>query len=375
MYFTEYSLQSNTFKRMVSRFLGWSTNPNAATNEVEYEDCATVSNLTAVAGGTNTLYAVWQSVISDYSKAVDCTNLVLECINTNKAEWLIDYGYGYQSTSSVYAVGTDSFEISALLDGMGTLTFRLKLQTASENQNEFNFWMEDSTSKISEILDLYYKKKEQNGDWILCVFNKGDADSHRYRWCFWGDIDTDRVYIDQVRWYPDRLVSVNTNGQSELKSGMEVNAIIESVLSNWDEILPSNITEVQIDAMKEVGSQNSLVTNAVLILNLGYKPECTTNGVTAKLTFTTAPALAVNAFEVEGSTVASLGVSVTNTSWGLPDYSNGVDKALTVWGAPTLTSGWSRVEAECDLSRYVSEGIALFNFDAGTNRFFKVKAE
>jgi hypothetical protein len=161
-----------------------------------------------------------------------------------------------------------------------------------------------------------------------------------------------------------------------LSSGREVNAIIELVLSHWDEILPSSITEVKIDSTKnELMISNSSVTNAVSILNLGYKPEYTTNGVTAKLTFTDAPVFAVNAFEVEGSTVATLGASVTNTSWGLPDYSNGVDKVLTVWGAPTLTSDWSRDEAECDLSRYVSEGIALFNFDAGTNRFFKVKAE
>jgi hypothetical protein len=119
-----------------------------------------------------------------------------------------------------------------------------------------------------------------------------------------------------------------------------------------------------------------LVTNALSILNLGYKPEYTINGSSvANLTFTNAPVLAVNAFEVEDPAAASLGASVTNTSWGLPDYSNGVDKALAVWGAPTLTSDWSRVEAECDLSRYVSEGIALFDFDVGTNRFFKVKAE
>ena len=375
MYFTEYDIRTNEFTSSLHVFHGWSTDPNAATNEVVYKEDVTVSNLTHEANGIVNLYAVWSSKLTPWSIASDCTNLVLECINTNKAEWLIDYGYGYQSTSSVYAVGTDSFEMSALLDGMGTLTFRLKLQTASENQSEFNFWLENSNYTISEIHDLYYKKKEQNGDWILCVFNKGDADSHRYRWHFWGVTDTDKVYIDQVRWYPGRLVSVDVGNGSILSSGRNVNAIIESVLSCWDEIFPSGITEVKIDATKNELISNSSVTNAVSILNLGYKPEYTTNGVTAKLTFTDAPVFAVKAFEVEGSTVASLGASVTNTSWGLPDYSNGVDKVLTVWGTPTLTSDWSRVEAECDLSRYVSEGIALFNFDAGTNRFFKVKAD
>jgi hypothetical protein len=93
------------------------------------------------------------------------------------------------------------------------------------------------------------------------------------------------------------------------------------------------------------------------------------------LTFTNASDLSISAFKLEESTNISLGVSVTNTSWGLPDSSCGVDEVLAVWGAPTLTSEWTTVDAECDLSRYVSEGIALFDFDAGTNRFFKVKAD
>ena len=162
-----------------------------------------------------------------------------------------------------------------------------------------------------------------------------------------------------------------------LNPGLEANEIAESLLTRWNDIFPGNVTQVQIDATKLNATKdpNSSVTNALSILNLGYKPEYTVNGSVANLTFTDAPVLAVNACEVEDSAAASLGASVTNTSWGLPDSSCGVDKALAVWGAPTLTSSWSRVEAECDLSRYVSEGIALFDFDAGTNRFFKVKAE
>ena len=91
--------------------------------------------------------------------------------------------------------------------------------------------------------------------------------------------------------------------------------------------------------------------------------------------YDSSPVLSVNAFDVGNSGGASLGVSVTNTSWGLPDSSEGVAHSLGVWGSPTLTSDWTRVDAECDFSRYVSEGVALFDFDVGTNRFFKVKAE
>jgi hypothetical protein len=377
-YFMEYSLQSNEFVRPVHEFVGWSTDPNAATNEVEYADGVVVSNLTAVAGGTNVLYAVWHSLVSEYSIAADCTNLVLDCTNSN-ARWSIDYSSGYASTSSVYAVGKNTARMYVMIEGVGTLTFMIKASSFDDNKKinsliTFIEFRSNGTIGGDVVVDT---NEVANGEWILCTMNKTSPEKNVYQWYYEGNSDEDRVYVDQVRWYPNRLVSVDTSGSSWIESGHEVNGIAESLLTRWDDIFPDGITEVQIDATKPTGAEtlNSPVTNALSILNLGYSPEYTVNGSTAKLTFTDAPVLAVNAFEVEDSAAASLGASVTNTSWGLPDSSCGVDKALAVWGAPTLTSSWSRVEAECDLSRYVSEGIALFNFDAGTNRFFKVKAE
>jgi len=376
MYFMEYSLQSNEFVRPVHEFVGWSTDPNAATNEVEYADGVVVSNLTAVAGGTNVLYAVWHSLVSEYSIAADCTNLVLECAREDR-KWSIDADSGFASTSSVVAAGYRICDMTTLIEGTGTLMFRVKILTASADNKEFNFYVGDGyNNTVPEITALYYNK-ELDGDWILCVFSKTEPSQQKFMWQFVGNTYEDRVYVDQVRWYPNRLVSVDTSGSSWIASGHEVNGITESVLPHWDEILPSGITEAQIDATKSDGTEtsNSSVTNALAILNLGYAPEYTVNGATAKLTFVDAPVLSVSAFEVEDSTAASLGASVTNTSWGLPDWSDGIDQTLGVWGAPTLTSDWTRVEAGCDLSRYVSEGVALFDFDVGTNRFFKVKAE
>lgn len=376
MYFMEYSLQSNEFVRPVHEFVGWSTDPNAATNEVEYADGVVVSNLTAVAGGTNVLYAVWHSLISEYSIAADCTNLVLECAREDR-KWSIDPDYGFASTSSVVAAGYRICDMTTLIEGTGTLTFRVKILTASDDNKEFNFYVGDGyNNTVSGITELYYNK-ELNGDWILCVFSKTEPAQQKFMWNFVGKSDGDKVYVDQVRWYPDRLVSVNTSGSSWIVSGHEVNGITESLLSHWDEILPSGITEAHIDATKSDGAEalNSSVTNALAILNLGYAPEYTDDGSIATLTFADAPVLAINAFEIVDSAAAFLDASVTNTALALPKWSEGVDRSLGVWGAPTLTSDWSRVEAGCDFSRYVSDGIALFNFDVGTNRFFKVKAE
>ena len=50
-------LASNAFSRISHRFLGWAT---SADGPVVYVDGANVSNLTAAAGGTVTLYAVWE---------------------------------------------------------------------------------------------------------------------------------------------------------------------------------------------------------------------------------------------------------------------------------------------------------------------------
>jgi len=376
MYFTEYDIRSNEFTSLLHVFHGWSTNPNAATNEVEYEEGVTVSNLTHEANGLVNLYAVWSSTLTPYSIAADCTNLVLECAREDR-KWSIDPDYGFASTSSVVAAGDRICDMTTLIEGTGTLTFRVKILTASDDNKEFNFYVGDGyNNTVSGITELYYNK-ELNGDWILCVFSKTEPAQQKFMWNFVGKSDGDKVYVDQVRWYPDRLVSVNTSGSSWIVSGHEVNGITESVLSHWDEILPSGITEAQIDATKSDGAEalNSSVTNALAILNLGYAPEYTVDGSIATLTFTDAPVLAINAFEIVDSAAAFLGASVTNTALALPKWSEGVDRSLGVWSAPTLTSDWSRVEAGCDFSRYVSDGIALFNFDVGTNRFFKVKAE
>ena len=56
------SLASNALTRTSHRFLGWATNE---TGEVVYADGAAVSNLTAVAGGSVTLYAVWELMTAD----------------------------------------------------------------------------------------------------------------------------------------------------------------------------------------------------------------------------------------------------------------------------------------------------------------------
>jgi hypothetical protein len=93
------------------------------------------------------------------------------------------------------------------------------------------------------------------------------------------------------------------------------------------------------------------------------------------LSFTNAPEIAVSGIDTRALPGIGMSVCITNAPLGLPKWSNDVERALGVWGAPTLTSEWSKVESTCDLSSYLTDGTAVFGFDAGTNRFFKVKSE
>ncbi len=58
-YAVEYALPSNAFTRTGYAFAGWATNRTSDVNGVVWRDGGVVSNLTAVADATNTLYAVW----------------------------------------------------------------------------------------------------------------------------------------------------------------------------------------------------------------------------------------------------------------------------------------------------------------------------
>jgi hypothetical protein len=311
----------------------------------------------------------------EYSIAADCTNLVLECTNSN-AKWSIDYSTGYASTSSVYAVGNIDASMTCNISGTGTLTFRVKAYSSDTVEKLFHFYDIRNGILAADEVKCGYTKMTADGNWIMCTHYKDDDARVPYMWYYYSSNPNDSVHIDQVRWYPDRQVTVDSDN-SWITSEQEINNITESVLARWDYILPEDVAMVRIDATREDKTEtlNSSVTNALALLSLGYAPEYSVNGTEATLTFANAPSLNISAFDASLLPETGLTVSVTNTAWGLPDWSNGVEYVLGVWGAPSLTSAWSRVDSSCDLSRYLTEGVAVFDFDVGTNRFFKVKAE
>ena len=364
------NLAENTFTRNLYEFQGWTT--NVALNEVMFTTNAVVSNLTAEVNGSVVMYAVWKSLLTDYSLAADCSNLVLVCTNENE-RWSIDYapGCAYAGTSSVYAAGDRLAVMTATLSGGGTLTFRVKAVSAKNLSQVFYFSTSPLTATGASLPDVakQLKDKASDGSWIQCTFRKEDAGAVSYDWTYNGFSDNDQCWIDQVRWEPDRYVDVQNDWGFPLPSG-EADAISEIVLRHWEDILGGSAS-----AVSSVVVTGSEVTNAATTLALGFSPQVEVSGSVATQRFDAVPSIAITAFDATNLPTAKVTATV---SYGdaLPRWTDGVADVLKVWGAPLLPPSWSAIGTDCDLSQYLSDGIAVFGpFDVGTNKFFRVRTD
>ena len=252
-YWTTFNLPSNAYTRSVHAFLGWSTDPHAATNEVPYADGAMVSNLMEADGGIVTLYAVWGSLLTPYSLAADCTNLILNC--ESAAKWEIDYSSGYASTSSVYVAGAGTVPMTVAIGGKGTLLFKMK--ASSESNVEISTlcgFMIDGTDH-AEVED----HGAALGEWVSYGFSKKTEDRTTYQWHYDG-VAGEAVAVDQVHWYPGHFVIVS----NAICSISVTNEIREAILDHWNDILTTNAAIVTT-----IIAQGNSVTNAAELLRLG----------------------------------------------------------------------------------------------------------
>ena len=323
-YGTEYALQSNAFARAMHAFAGWASTPDATTNEIEYADGAIVSNLTAVANGTNTLYAVWSSQLSDLSVAADCTNLILTCSDANWL-WEVDATTGYAGGSSVKTVGNVMSKMTAEAAGVGTVTF----------------W----TKTISPGVLLFNEKPQggisTDGEWKFYSFELGEAESFLWRGTLYND-DSAVCWVDQIHWYPNRFVAVDHNKLTD----EEKNVIKEAVLQNWDAILGANGTSVS-----HVVATGADVTNAVALIAGSINPDIAIDGTTATLTFR-------NDGEVRKTPVEVPSIeSVSYTGEQLTATVSGSDRYAIVSNAGGTNAGVYSVVLELtDTNRYCWAG-------------------
>ena len=180
------------------KFSGWATNQ---TGDVVFEDEATVSNLTAVASGEVTLYAVWDN--GELSKAMHCGNLVWvqegEVNARTTWEVAIGGGEGYEASGSsvsnllgwtVNKYASYTLKPASTTSGSGRLSFYYK--TSSNDQwNRFYFNNEKIASSTT-----WQKYGPVNVEDITTVSIQFAADLN------YGEKNY-TVWIDQMTWEPD----------------------------------------------------------------------------------------------------------------------------------------------------------------------------
>lgn len=205
--------------------------------------------------------------------------------------------------------------------------------------------------------------------WVQCVCSIDAELEVEWRALF--DYEDEKVWVDNIRWYPSKSVSVKT--QPEIP-GDGVNVIKSEVLAHWYEIF-ADASDTYSGAVFSVAKDD--VGRAAAALKLGFIPTVSRNPAddgSALLTYGLYPEISISDFSAANPSAATVGVNVSCYG-ALPAWTDSVARSFRLLGVPQLTSEWTRVDAALDTAKYLSSGEAVFSFDALTNRFFKVIAE
>jgi hypothetical protein len=332
-------------------------------NGAVYADAEVVSNLTPIAGGVVELHAIWTDLLTKWSRAADCTNLVLEC-EADKA-WSVDDTFGAVGGTSVHANFISSekrFSMTAKLPTSGTITFLVKAISASGSSVVTFLEKGNYNNRFVTI-------EGATDGWVQCVC---DVDAElEVEWRAMFDCEDEKAWIDNIRWYPAKSVSVKDGTQAEIP-GEDANVIKSEVLAHWHEIF-ADASETYSSAVFSIAKDD--VGRAAAALKLGFCPVVIPGAVgNALLMCPWYPEISISAFSATDPAVTLVGVDVSCGN-AMPAWADSAARSLRLLGAPLLTSEWTRVDAALDTAKYLSSGEAVFSFDALTNRFFKVIAE
>ena len=120
VYDTPTNLPPCTFSNPLGDFRGWALDPAATVPD--FEDGAEVTNLATTAGAVVPLYAVWDSELTDLSRAIGCDTLRLESTGANR--WTVyTNANGEVSLMSGYEDGDSQSKLTTAVNGPGTLSF------------------------------------------------------------------------------------------------------------------------------------------------------------------------------------------------------------------------------------------------------------
>lgn len=198
-YDQEQALTANAFVNAAGlTFAGWTN----YTDSVGYEDGATVSNLTAEAGGTVTLSAVWD--VGDLSRAMHCDNLYWKNFDAKyHVNWtaINETGVGDNSDSCVYSSGTGYMMATVTTNGVLRFSWRSTTGTAapavlkdSGDPVPFNYregiaTLTNRTAGVWDDSGAIEIKLEEGAETLTMVL------------CF-DDLYGGTCYIDQMTWTP-----------------------------------------------------------------------------------------------------------------------------------------------------------------------------
>ena len=198
VYDQEQALTANAFVNAAGlTFAGWTN----YTDSVGYEDGATVSNLTAEAGGTVTLSAVWD--VGDLSRAMHCDNLYWKNFAVSDyVNWtaINETGVGDNSDSCVY--GSEIGYMMATVTTNGVLRFSWRSTTGTApavlkdsgdpvpwNSTEVIATLTNRTADVWNDSGAIEIKLEEGAETLTMVLR-------------FDDLDGGTCYIDQMTWTP-----------------------------------------------------------------------------------------------------------------------------------------------------------------------------
>lgn len=195
------------------KHVGWS---NMVANVVYYtNDVAAVKNLCFEEGATNTLVAVWESMVGELSEAMDIRNLRWENFidESDVRWWRVADGEGYGTSSCAAQTGipitTGSttqrrrWQMSTVVTNSGTLAFwyrtangnaSLQYNSVQEGAGETNETLVGSTEWTRASIEVAFLKGLAYGQsrtiTLLPAYGAGVSEA-------------DTIYIDRMTWTPE----------------------------------------------------------------------------------------------------------------------------------------------------------------------------
>ena len=228
------------------KHVGWS---NTLENVVYYtNEVSSVSNLCTTAGATNTLVAVWESMVGPLSEAMDIDNLAWGNVEDESHDecWKVVRDVGYGTDSCVAQTGLQSakefWEMSTSVTNSGTLTFWWKTSGGNASLNYYS-----TQGNRPSVVDTDYVGSTEWTKLSLYVEVLTGLGYNPYRTVSLSPASgnhspAETIYIDRMTWTPDGSSAEPTEEDARDISGISFDGGVLSLsFKNADERFSYNL--------------------------------------------------------------------------------------------------------------------------------------